>query len=246
MLASGAFGADTVFLSDYLGAPSGSAAIDPNPPFTSIPTSATPYGFGVDCPGSFATGKISFIDTGALEKGIGDHPFEFGDKRIDFNLASIRVNTTRDLAVVSGRVGIDFPTSIQNNGATFRILVDGVEKFNQTVPGRQSASAPFAVSVVGASTLSLITSRSGAFNSNHACWGLAEVTLVGGPCPADLNGDRLVDDADFSIFASACNLLDCSDPSMPIDCPADLNDDHLVDDSDFPLFVIAYNELICP
>ncbi|MBN8596446.1 MAG: hypothetical protein J0L78_02105 [Planctomycetes bacterium] len=65
-------------------------------------------------------------------------------------------------------------------------------------------------------------------------------------CYADLNGDHLVDDTDFIIFLSAYNMLDCADPSMPLDCPSDFNRDTVVDDSDFGIFVVAYNELVCP
>jgi hypothetical protein len=65
-------------------------------------------------------------------------------------------------------------------------------------------------------------------------------------CPADLNADTVVDDADFVLFASAYNLLDCADPTMPAGCPADLNGDAFVDDADFVTFAAAYNELLCP
>ncbi len=65
-------------------------------------------------------------------------------------------------------------------------------------------------------------------------------------CPADLNGDNQVDDADFVLFAGAYNILDCADPAMPAGCPADLNGDGVVDDADFVAFVAAYNELVCP
>ncbi|MBS0192177.1 MAG: hypothetical protein U0573_06080 [Phycisphaerales bacterium] len=65
-------------------------------------------------------------------------------------------------------------------------------------------------------------------------------------CRGDLNGDGLVDDADFVIFAAAYNLLDCADVLMPAGCPADLNFDGVVDDSDFVIFAAAYNELVCP
>lgn len=241
-----AIGADSVFLSDYLGVPSGSATIAPNPPYTTIPTAAEPYGFGVDCPGSFASTPIEFQDTGILAKGIGHHPFEFGQKRIDFHLPALRVHTTRDLAVFTARVGMDAQTSIANNGAQFTVLVDGVVKSQSTVQGYLAPSVPIAVSVAGASMLSLITERAGTHFSNHACWGFAGVSLIGSPCPADLNGDRLVDDADFSIFVGAYNILDCADPAMPFGCPADINKDQFVDDTDFTLFVVPYNELICP
>ncbi len=63
-------------------------------------------------------------------------------------------------------------------------------------------------------------------------------------CTADLNGNGLVDDADFSIFAVAYDDLLC-DPA-PAACAADLNADGFVDDVDFGIFVVAYNELICP
>ncbi|MBX3390963.1 MAG: hypothetical protein KF691_16050 [Phycisphaeraceae bacterium] len=66
------------------------------------------------------------------------------------------------------------------------------------------------------------------------------------PCPADLNNDGFVEDADFSIFIVAYNILDCADPAMPAGCPADLNNDNLVDDADFVVFVAAYNALLCP
>lgn len=65
-----------------------------------------------------------------------------------------------------------------------------------------------------------------------------------GPCKGDLNGDKLVDDSDFSIFVVAYNELLC--PDEPEVCPSDLNGDFYVDDSDFSIFVIAYDELLCP
>lgn len=77
------------------------------------------------------------------------------------------------------------------------------------------------------------------------CWALDNV-VVTRECPADLNADGFVDDADFSIFVVAYDLLDCADPSMPAACPADLNRDGLVDDADFSVFAVAYDELICP
>jgi hypothetical protein len=65
-------------------------------------------------------------------------------------------------------------------------------------------------------------------------------------CKGDLNRDGLVDDADFSNFVVAYNLLDCADASMPPGCPADLNADGLVDDADFSIFVVSYDAVLCP
>lgn len=70
------------------------------------------------------------------------------------------------------------------------------------------------------------------------------VVAVG--CPADLNGDGVVEDLDFVIFANSYNILDCADPSMPAGCPGDLNFDGFVDDTDFVLFAGAYDQLVCP
>jgi hypothetical protein len=75
---------------------------------------------------------------------------------------------------------------------------------------------------------------------------LAASVSVRPACSADLNGDDFVDDADFSIFAVAYNVLDCADPAMAPGCPSDLNSDSFVDDADFVLFVGAYNDVICP
>jgi hypothetical protein len=69
---------------------------------------------------------------------------------------------------------------------------------------------------------------------------------VGSACPGDMNNDTIVNDSDFQIFAPAYDILDCTDPVMPVGCPADLNKDGVVDDADFSIFVVAYDELVCP
>jgi hypothetical protein len=75
---------------------------------------------------------------------------------------------------------------------------------------------------------------------------LPNVLRLYGPCPADLNNDGVVDDADFSIFVVQYDVLDCADISMPAGCSADLNSDLLVDDQDFSIFVLAYDAVLCP
>jgi len=81
---------------------------------------------------------------------------------------------------------------------------------------------------------------------NPETWHGFTVGLAGPPCPCDLNGDKVVDDADFVEFVQAVNILDCLDPAMPARCPSDFNGDSVVDDEDFVLFVGPYNELACP
>ncbi|MBX3387894.1 MAG: esterase-like activity of phytase family protein [Phycisphaeraceae bacterium] len=56
-------------------------------------------------------------------------------------------------------------------------------------------------------------------------------------CPADLNSDGVVDDADFVRFSQSYDLL--------LDPVGDLNLDEMADDNDFVLFAAAYNELLC-
>ncbi|MBN8598232.1 MAG: hypothetical protein J0L78_11215 [Planctomycetes bacterium] len=65
-------------------------------------------------------------------------------------------------------------------------------------------------------------------------------------CPSDFGCDGLIEDDDFASFASAYDVLLCSDTSMPAGCPADLNADGVVDDADFGLFAVAYDALECP
>ncbi|MBS0189324.1 MAG: hypothetical protein JSS51_14765 [Planctomycetes bacterium] len=65
------------------------------------------------------------------------------------------------------------------------------------------------------------------------------------PCPADMTLDYQVDDADFVVFVSQYDTLDCADPAMIVGCPADLSNDGYVDDADFVIFLAAYNQLLC-
>ena len=74
---------------------------------------------------------------------------------------------------------------------------------------------------------------------------LDNITLFAA-CPADLNSDGQVDDADFLVFLFSYNTLDFASPAMPADCPADFNNDGFVDDADFVTFVTEYNQLLCP
>lgn len=61
-------------------------------------------------------------------------------------------------------------------------------------------------------------------------------------CPADVNGDTFVDDADFVSFAAAYNEF-----LAPYRwAPNDFNGDGFVDDTDFVFFAAAYNEFLCP
>lgn len=75
---------------------------------------------------------------------------------------------------------------------------------------------------------------------------LDNVTRGDVTCPADLNADGVVDDADFSVFVGSYNALVCDDPVVAPGCPGDLDLDGLTNDADFVIFAQAYNELLCP
>jgi hypothetical protein len=69
---------------------------------------------------------------------------------------------------------------------------------------------------------------------------LSGLNVFSDSCPSDLNKDGLVNDMDFSAFASQYDSVLCS-----IDCNGDINLDSFVDDKDFSLFVVAYDNLNC-
>jgi len=90
------------------------------------------------------------------------------------------------------------------------------------------------------------TNSNAVTSADLAAFDAAFPGLCASTCPADLNNDGFVDDSDFVIFANTYNILDCSDPTMPVGCPGDINSDGIVDDADFVLFAAAYDQLLCP
>lgn len=136
----------------------------------------------------------------------------------------------------------------------------GSQSLSVTNDADGNAGAPFAGVLPSGSTTALMYNgiASGGSTTNAANYVLTSgaavfknnagtnFTVIIPACPGDLNSDGFVDDADFVLFASAYNILDCSDPGMPSGCPADLNKDGFVDDADFVLFAGAYDALVCP
>jgi len=138
------------------------------------------------------------------------------------------------------------------DGAQFRLAepVDGAIHLVQAQPG---TSLPYSFAgvlkpgrsyTVLAQSSHLANACAGAFFSLEGEYTLSGSYVALAPCPGDLNFDRVVDDADFALFAPAYNELIC--PNPPLFCDADLNFDGFVDDADFALFAPAYNELVCP
>lgn len=98
--------------------------------------------------------------------------------------------------------------------------------------------------VAGISADGVTIAGSGTHNGNQRAWLLMGFTAIN-LCPADLNHDWVVEDADFVQFATDYELLDCADPAMALWCPADLDHDGLVDDADVVDFGRPYDELLC-
>lgn len=107
-------------------------------------------------------------------------------------------------------------------------------------------STPFPATIE-AKQLVVATGGVGQVFSQFGVPTIADIAACSTPrCVGDLNADGLVDDADFSTFAGAYDVLVCpSNPAFNC-CPADFNNDTFVDDTDFTLFASAYNELLCP
>lgn len=236
--------ADVLYLSDYLGVPAGTSAFESNPPFTTVLGTQPQYGFGADCPGNWSGVSIRFLDTGVLAKGIGQHPLESGEKQIDFDLPALQQAAGRRALAFRARLGVDSNGVITNNGGVFTVKVDGSVVATVATGGYLTPSQVIEIDVTGGTTLSLVTTRAGNFNSNHLCWGDAALTLADA-CPGDFDFSGTVDDADFVLFAQAYDRFDCGTPGMPPGCPADLDQSGVVDDVDFVLFAQAYDLFLC-
>lgn len=234
--ASPAYADDVVRLSSLLGVPSGDSATASHPPFFAV-QSIPIYGIGANTPGNWTSIGIQFSDTQVLAHGIGQHPSQFGESRVEFSIAAVERATGRRVVGFTARVGIEVVTSAQNNGAVFDVRLDGVAAASVGVSGRQSPSVPITIAINGARTLTLATRHTGQFNSNHACWGLAEFVLGEAACPADFTGDGFADGFDYDAFV-ACYESGCDIGGLG----ADFNNDGFVDGFDYDDFVSAFED----
>lgn len=166
--------AASLYLSDYLGVPSGSFVTTSNAPYTTV--IAHSHGFGADSPGSFAISSIDFADTAPFAKGIGAHPLENAETRIDFDLDALRGDGLIFDTFVA-QVGIDQPTG-GNQGARFNVYLNGVLTQSVVVEFVGAASVALEVALGGATTLGLGTERIGFFNGNHAAWADARLAAM--------------------------------------------------------------------
>lgn len=88
----------------------------------------------------------------------------------------------------------------------------------------------------------MVFSQNASEEDLHAAASWVRANIWQPVCPADLNNDGMVDDADFVPFVVAYNYLLCDPPG----CPTDFNGDWMTDDADFSIFAVAYDALLCP
>lgn len=140
-----------------------------------------------------------------------------------------------------------FATLYDSEGAALgQVSIGGVlaaERGAHTGMFFRSSTVPVPIGTRQAVVQVRMTRTEGTYNDGYA----DDLSFsLGAACPCDLNGDGLVEDADFTLFVGSYSILDCVDPTMTPGCPADFSGDGLVDDADFTIFVVAYNALVCP
>ncbi len=216
------------------------------------------------------SGDFSFTATDENSIQLGNGKMILDGARPPLNPQRLEVGGA-DLGLPVGTIAQNFQIGQLTVGrvglSTNALLVDAIDNGNRGTPPKpeqlhlQGFPADDGLRILGGSTLYLGSVELYAVLNNQ--WkrvrdlfpeGERCISYDGGriclgdaiPCPSDLNWDGLVDDADFPIFVSAYNTLDCADPTMPAGCPSDLNTDGVVDDADFSIFVVAYDALLCP
>lgn len=172
---------------------------------------------GAQVYGSFAAGSIN--------TGTG---ITFFDPWGGYSL----VGTTNDIAAANALLMVKTYTTLES-GCRESPYTPANEPISLTI-----ANFPLQITEATASTFPQTTTSPLTKLQKDACFNKR--------CVGDLNGDGLVDDADFVIFVAAYDALLCpTDPRFTC-CPADFNADGFVDDTDFVLFSAAYNDLLCP
>ncbi|MBX3378989.1 MAG: hypothetical protein KF805_02755 [Phycisphaeraceae bacterium] len=178
------------------------------------------------------------------------------------------IRVTKLLAPPPATPSLITPGSVEQGDTNVNLAVTGASvagsAFYDTEPGYNRLLAAFSGAGITVNSIAFNSETSLTLNvsvSGGAATGFRNLTItnpdkqtatgiglleVKVKCVGDLNNDGLVDDSDFVIFASAYDILDCSDVAMPPGCPADLNGDGLVDDLDFVIFAAAYDALLCP
>ncbi|HEX8876903.1 MAG TPA: hypothetical protein VF777_09155 [Phycisphaerales bacterium] len=160
------------------------------------------------------------------------------------NGPALTANGDEDIDIILANPVRSFGFDVQVNqfGSVFVRAFDASDREMGFLELPASTSGFFGITAVGGVSRVNFKSVNGAIANSL----LDDVTGASVVCPADLNADNLVDDADFSIFVVSYNSLLCNDPLVAPGCPGDLDLDGLTNDADFSLFARAYDELLCP
>jgi hypothetical protein len=144
--------------------------------------------------------------------------------------------------VSTGGLTLAIPDELLNIPVTVHLIADRPTRFRVDYLTRSSllqSSGPIEIEVPGIAThpLGILagTFTLGSSSPSPQC------TPPTPGCPADLNGDGVVDDLDFPMLAAAIDQVIASS-----DCAGDLNLDGFVDDLDFTIFAVSYNAVLCP
>ena len=181
-----------IYLSDYLGVPSGEVAFSSNSPYMTV-LEPNGHGFGADRPGNYSSTLIEFVNSGVSLKGIGMHPNQAGTTRIEFDLNQIRLDSGPSFDTFHALVGIDAtaaPNSLPPGGVVFEVFLDGALSAAETILEPEQVPVAIALSLTGVQTLGLQTSRTGLWHRNHGVW--ADASLIPEPTTALLLGLGLV------------------------------------------------------
>jgi len=206
------------------------------------PVSLVPFGTGPFCgqsshPIGFAGGRVYFSaisqHSGGYIGGVMQIDAATGDRELILGSAINAANQVLYVPPASGLPGYNALPSAFFESPTGELFIGEWDPTSRIVAFNPQTSAT-----------RVIVDFAAYFAPAASFQRVRGITLYTN-CPADINLDGVADDADFSRFVVAYDILDCADNAMPIPCPADLNADGLVDDSDFQIFVIGYDALVC-
>lgn len=211
-------------------------------------------------------GDYIFSYTGSVLAG-GLHVFDMRPSTFCPEIPELAGDTLSRLATYKSDLSVDFVGTMggftdepgANNSSTNFVIYDvgkgGLFYANQVPPTSTEFTIPGNSLEVGRAYYGVMSYLVSFKDENAGVAGGQHVNTFSrnlyfyfntrGPCPADLNGDNFVDDADFVLFVQAYNLLYCTDPAAVDKCPADLTNDGVVVDDDFVAFIPAYNQLLC-
>lgn len=213
-------------------------------------TPASPTAFNLD-PNTWVLnyGKTAetYVSAGAPPVILESLPVPGASSEFVASPTNVRVTFSENMNLAAGnfqvlRNGTPIAFSYSWNPATLTATLQFASKLSPAAYSVQTLGSPTssATSVALDGDVANPDLASSLPSGNGAPGGGASYNfvVVAGSCPADLNADGVVDDADFVLFATAYDAF--------ATMAADINGDAQTDDADFVLFAAAYDVLECP